>query len=195
MKEIELLSEKDKRELLRLLEKQCGLLLPADQIRLGAITFHLFRYQQQDGLYFLIRWGMQKIFSSKGISDAGTKRVLAQLRTLIRGNKTAIKKALTGYYGEQLNNLAQIELQPELTRQCSDAAQLNLSVCQARRCRAKSTNNYGWPNFCVMISWLDETDEFQEFLFTLPLDAQSKSFTIPSEEIIVQFRRYRDTIE
>jgi len=194
MKEIELLSAKDKNELLRLLEEQCGLLLPKDKALFGAITFHLFRGQRQQGLHFLIRWGLQKIFSARGIHDAGAARVLEQLRSLIRSNKTTIKKALTDYCGEQLNNMAQIELQPELTRQCSDARQLSLSVCQARACRSKETNNHGWPNYCVVISWLDETDEFQEFLFPLAMEEQSRSFTIPGEAIIARFRRYRDTL-
>lgn len=194
MKEIEVLSENDKKELLRFVEEQCAVVLPDDQTRLGSVTFHLYRYQRQEGLYFLIRWGLQKIFGARGIRDAGAKHVKAQLRRLIRGNAAAIKKALSDYYAEQLNNLAQIDLQTELMRYCSDADQLNLRVCQARNCRTENPTNYGWPNFCVVISWLDETDEFQEFLFPLPLNAQSKSFTIPTEEIITRFRRYRDEL-
>ena len=193
MKEIQLLNSNDHQHLLQQVEKSTGLVLPVNDDRLGPISFHLYAYQEHPGVHFQMRWGVRTIFHKKNLPAADKDEMLNKLNRLIQRNAGLIKENLTVYCLEQLNNIVFLELDPHLSAVPDGGHQLTLEVCKARR-KAKTVDTGGWPNYCVAISWFDESGEFQEFLYPLRIDRAQKMFLIPAGEIASRFRAYRDQL-
>jgi len=190
MKEIQLLKPEDHQRLLGAVEKNTGLILPVNDDRFGALSFHLYFYEGHPALHFQMRWGVKKIFGKKNLS-VQEENLTSHLCGLIKRHAATIRENLQTYCLEQLKNLMFLELDPHFTFNPGIGHQFTLKVCKARS-KVPEQETCGWPNYCVAISWVDETDEFQEFLYPLRVDAEQRILVIPAEDIARRFKIYRD---
>ena len=201
IEESRILSEKDKNKLYNSLEDSCQLMLPKEKERIGEITFHLYHYENikndigsaKKHCLFQIRWGSHKIYSKKHLNMNPEKSCLDILTKAIQADRKQIKNALVEYCKNQLSSIVIIEFELEINKKSPNLTGYELQVC---KCRKKNVemNNSGWPNFCIFISWYDELGDFQEFIFPIKLDPESRLFQIPTQKIVSDFLVYRDTV-
>lgn len=201
MEELNLLNGKTSERLWQALEEATGLLLPKEKERFGEISFHIYHYVQNDtngkngdaSYVFQIRWGMHKIYSQKRICLNLNADCLAALIEIIKNDKNQIKKELIEYIENQLATIVTLELEPEFNRRFSMLRQFEMQVSRGRK-KNLAIQTHGWPLLCVFISWYDELSEFQEFIFPIKIDAEIRQFVIPTQKIITQFQKYRDSL-
>ncbi len=193
MKELQILKKQQIDQLKKDLEKATGLLLPDDSIRFGDLKFHIYSGSKENEFHFQIFWGPHKIFSKKHVLDISSEHLIDHLKELVTQSSRTIAQALTQYCETRLNDFLQIELQPLMMNHGLDVLQIDLKV---RRSSKKSPNqtNGGWPIWCLLLSWIDEFGEFQEFVYKIYFNTQSKKFDIPPQEIISQFIKYRNSL-
>jgi hypothetical protein len=199
MEEVNILSKDDKIRLLDTLEKECALLIPHDKDRLGELQFHLFKYKGQGGngedpeYFFQIRMGIHQIFSSKHVAFCETGDCLSKLESIIAANKKQIKNSIIEYCQNQLDTVLTVELEPEFNKRFPYVFNYNIKLCKARR---KNTEliKYGWPSLCITIAWTDEFGEFQEFMYPLTMDPETRCFQTNISRILNSFLTYRDAL-
>lgn len=196
MEELHIISEALKSVLLGTLEDACGLIMPGEQSGLDRLTFHVYQKKHHqdsnDRRIFLIRWGLHQIFQKKHLPELSPQELEAQLKNIIIKNSIAIKQALFKQCGEILSDAITLKLEPALNTQNILFTTSKLKICNVRKNSLKSSN-CGWPNYCIFLSWTDDSGEFQEFIYPLQFSKPKKQFIIPAEEIVTQFIRYRDT--
>ncbi|HID40241.1 MAG TPA: hypothetical protein EYP36_12110 [Calditrichaeota bacterium] len=199
MKELSILNDKGQQVLLQTIEEVCGIHIPRDTAKFGTLSFHLYGYSHSPPAVgvidtcFHIRWGIYTIFKSKHLKINPNAHFLADLQKDIRASCRAIRKEFHRYAEEQLRSIVSIELEPQLQRRFTGLHSYRLGLCQGRQ-SLKKEENHGWPNYCIYISWYDELDDFQEFLYPLKFDKDRHTFSIPVKQILDTFQRFRDTI-
>ena len=199
MKELSLLSEQDQQSLLQTVEKSCAILLPRDSAKFGTLSFHLYGYSQDKAkenevdTYFQIRWGIHSIYKSRHFKIKRNSPILPVLQKRIHTVCDAIRENIHRYCEEQLRSIVSLELEPQMQKHFTDMHTYSLGLCHGRQ-HSNKEGNHGWPNFCLFISWYDELDEFQEFLYPIKFDAGQHTFIIPVEDILKKFHQFRDTV-
>ncbi len=196
MQELHIISEAQKSVLLKTLEESCGLILPGEQSGLETLTFHIYQKKhhqnRSDRRIFLIRWGLHQVFQKKHLPEVPAQELETQLKNIIQKNSVPIKQALFKQCRDILSDAVTIELEPALNERHILLSSSSLKICNARKSKEKDSN-CGWPNYCIFLSWTDESGEFQEFIYPLQFNKVEKQFRIPADEIVTQFIRYRDT--
>ncbi len=196
MEELHIISEKQQADLLKRLESSCGLILPGEQSGLDPLTFHIYQKKhhknKSDRRIFLIRWGLHQVFQQKHLPEFPIEQIENILGTVIQKNCSQIKKTLIEQCRGILNDAVTLKLEPTLNAQNILLITTQLKICKTRT-RGSNDFNSGWPNYCVFLSWTDENGDFQEFIYPLKFNEQERQFIIPAEDIVTQFKRYRDT--
>jgi len=201
MEEINILTAEDIKALLKSVEKECTLLIPDEKERLGELSFHLYEYDKSGAsgntngksVVFQIRYGMHKIFSKKHLTVNLKNKYLEDLVKVVCENKNDIKKAIIDYCQSQLETIISLELIPEFNKRFPYLFSYELKLCKARK-KNQLMIKYGWPSLCVMISWTDEFGDFQEFMYPLMIDPESRHFQIETSKIISAYQTYRDQL-
>lgn len=195
MEEVDILTRADQQRLLIQLEQACGIVLPHARSNMGALSFHVYRFKDRNPgssreWAFQIRWGVHKILSDKNLCL--NEQYLPVLMEVIKIHHKKIKQGLWDYAESQLNTIISLELEPELNRHRVDLVSFQLKVCKARQ-KVDALNKFGWPNFCVALSWYDELGDFQEFIYPLSFDPEKRCFVIPTQKLVREFLIYRDS--
>ncbi|HGY54779.1 MAG TPA: hypothetical protein ENK44_03665 [Caldithrix abyssi] len=199
MKELSLLNNQDQKSLRETIEQACGILLPEDSGKFGTLSFHLFAHSGQKSIneeidtYFQIRWGMHSIYKSKHFTFKKDADIVSALQKRIHQARETIRKEFHRYCEDQLRSIVSLELEPKMQRRFPGSHTFNLGLCHGRK-PGKQVNNFGWPYYCIFISWYDELDEFQEFLYPVKFDAEQRTFIIPVEDVLQKFHQFRDTV-
>jgi hypothetical protein len=201
MEEINLLKDKDIEQLVQAVGNSCGILLPNEKERLGEISFHLYKFDNpesserygKESLAFQIRFGMHPIFSKKHIKNQNNNDYVKYLSGIICENKEKIYASIIEYCQSQLDTIVAMELEPEFNRKFPYIFNYDLKLCKSRN-RNKQMLDAGWPSLCIAISWNDEYDEFQEFMYPLTIDPDNKKFNLDPSIILSAFQNYRDAI-
>lgn len=201
MEEINLLTEKDIEQLVKTVVKSCNILLPDEKERLGEISFHLYKFDNPDSserygkesLAFQIRFGMHPIYTKKHIKFQNKQQYIGYLSGIICDNKDKIYASIIEYCQSQLDTIVAMELEPEFNRKFPYIFSYDLKLCKSRN-RNKMMLEAGWPSLCIAISWNDEYDEFQEFMYPLSIDPANKKFNLDPSTILSAFQNYRDAI-
>ncbi len=201
MEEVNLLTEKDTEELLMTVEQSCNILIPDEKERLGEISFHLYKYDNAESSdnygkkswTFQIRYGVHTVFTKKHIKIPSSQSYIECLTKIICDNKNKIHVSILEYCQNQLDTMVKMELEPEFNRRFSYIFNYDLKLCKSRNKNIKMVKA-GWPSLCIAISWNDEFNEFQEFIYPLSLDPNNKKFNIHTDRILTAFRNYRDEI-
>ncbi len=201
MEEVNLLTEKDTEELLMTVEQSCNILIPDEKERLGEISFHLYKYDNAESSdnygkkswTFQIRYGVHTVFTKKHIKIPSSQSYIECLTKIICDNKNKIHVSILEYCQNQLDTMVKMELEPEFNRRFSYIFNYDLKLCKSRNKNIKM-DKAGWPSLCIAISWNDEFNEFQEFIYPLSLDPNNKKFNIHPDRILTAFRNYQDEI-
>ncbi|MBD3223893.1 MAG: hypothetical protein GF313_04140 [Caldithrix sp.] len=199
MREVSILNEQDIQILQKAMESSCQLLLPIQDDKLGAITFHVYSYENKDkqnqpDVCFQIRWGTHKIFNKRHLKANTENSInIENLKSIVSKHCQSIKKQLIDHCQNQLNNWVMIELDPHIQSHNPDLNQYELKVSRARSPK-KENDCHGWPCYCVVINWNDELGEFQEFLYHLHINPETRRFELPKADIVKAFQHYRDTV-
>ena len=199
MKELSLLNEQDQQVLLQTVEQSCAILFPKDSAKFGRLSFHLYGYSRNKingneiDTYFQIRWGIHSIYKSKHFKFKTESDIVSALQKRIRQAGETIRKEIYRYCEDQLRSIVSLELEPRLQGIFSGSYTYNLGLCHGRK-HGKTDNNFGWPNYCIYISWYDDLNDFQEFLYPVKFDPETNTFSIPVQHILERFQRFRDMI-
>ena len=195
MEELHILSAEEKKLILNSIETNCKMVLPGEKSELDPVTVHIYQKEHHQDVHdcrvFQIRWGMHKIFQFKHLPESTDAKTEDTLSQIIKKNCSKIKNALLEHCQEILSDNITLQLEPELNRRNLFISSYTFKVCSTRKRNTHETN-HGWPNFCLFLSWIDDTGEFQEFIHPLPFDELEKQFVITPHEIIDQFVKYRD---
>ncbi len=192
MKELRTFSPQELQTLKETLEKASGLILPNDPTRFGELKFHVYSGATEHEFHFQIFWGPHKIFTKKHLLQSSKHDLLQALQALLKESAAEITQALLNYCAERLNDFLQIELQPLLMAHGLDTLQVNVKVKPSTK--APTQQNGGWPIWCLLMSWVDEFGEFQEFAHKIFFDVSQKQFQISAEEIVKNFVKYRNQL-
>ena len=201
MEEVNLLSEKDTIELLQTVERSCKILIPDEKERLGEISFHLYKYDNSENTdnfgkqswTFQIRYGVHTVFSKKHIKIPANQNHHGVLVKIICDNKGKIYTSIVEYCQNQMDTMVKMELEPQFHQRFSDIFTYDLKLCKSRN-RNKIMLKAGWPSLCIAISWNDDYDEFQEFMYPLTINPDTRKFNLNSNKILSAFQSYRDSI-
>lgn len=201
MEEINLLTNKDIEKLLQTLSESCGMLLPDEKERLGEISFHLYQFNNpessekygKESFAFQIRYGMHPIYSKKHIKLQTNQNSIEHLSKIVCENKDAIYDSIIQYCQTQLDTIIAMELEPEFNQKFPYIFSYDLKLCKTRK-KNQQMLKVGWPSLCIAISWNDEYNEFQEFMYPLTIDPESRKFNIKTEMILTAFQKYRDEL-
>lgn len=201
MEEVNLLTEKDTKELLQTVEKFCDILIPDEKERLGEISFHLYKYDNADNTdnygkqswTYQIRYGVHTIFSKKHINIPADQNYNDVLAKTICDHKDKIYASIVEYCQNQMDTMVKMELEPQFQQRFSYIFTYDLKLCKSRN-RNKQMLNAGWPSLCIAISWNDDYGEFQEFMYPLTINQDTRRFNLDSDKILTAFQSYRDSI-
>ena len=201
MEEINLLTTKDTESLLQTVRKSCGILLPDEKERLGELSFHLYQFNSpessenygKESLAFQIRYGMHHIYSKKHLKFQINQNSVEYLSRLICENKDTIYGSIIQYCQTQLDTIITIELEPEFNRRFPYIFSYDLKLCKSRN-KNKQMVNAGWPSLCIAISWNDEYNDFQEFMYPLSIDPENRKLNLNTRTILTAFQNYRDSL-
>jgi len=201
MKEINLLSKDDTKKLLDTIDSSCGILIPDEKERLGALTFHLYQFNNpekseqfgKESWAFQIRYGVHPVFSKKHLKIKTDQSQLNLLTRIICDNKEKIHHAIVEYCQSQMDTIIKMELEPEFNNRFPFIFKYDLKLCKSRN-RNKRLLEAGWPSLCIAISWNDEYNEFQEFMYPLTIDSHSRKFNLDTGQILTAFQNYRDSV-
>ncbi|MEJ2052662.1 MAG: hypothetical protein P8X42_01965 [Calditrichaceae bacterium] len=201
MKELNLLTITDELNLLETIENSCNILIPDEKERLGELSFHLYQFNSPDqaekygeqSLAFQIRYGVHPIFSKKHLSIDSSENHIDILSQIICKNKDKIYTSIIDYCQNQLDSIIKLELEPALNTRLPFIFNYELKLCKSRK-RNKQLMKSGWPSLCIAISWTDEYNEFQEFMYPLTIGAESKKFNLDAGRIVTAFQNYRDAV-
>ena len=201
MEEVNLLTEKDTKELLKTVEQHCNIFIPDEKERLGEISFHLYKYDNNENIdnfgkqswTFQMRYGVHPVFTKKHITMPSDPNYHAVLTKIICDNKDKIYASIIEYCQNQMDTMVKMELEPQFHQQFSDIFSYDLKLCKSRN-RNKQMLKAGWPSLCIAISWNDEYDEFQEFMYPLNINPNTRKFNLNPEQILSAFQSYRDSV-
>ncbi|MBN1407900.1 MAG: hypothetical protein JW956_08930 [Calditrichaceae bacterium] len=201
MEEVNQLTEKDTKELLKTVEKSCGIIIPYEKERLGELSFHLYKYDNTENTEnygtqswtFQIRYGVHTVFTKKHIKIPANKNYNDILVKFICDNNDKIYASIVEYCQNQMNTMIAMELEPEFNRRFSYIFSYDMKLCKSRN-KNKNMLQAGWPNFCIAISWNDDYNEFQEFMYPLTINPDTRKFNLNSDKILTAFQRYCDSI-
>ncbi|MEJ2545135.1 MAG: hypothetical protein P8Y99_13795, partial [Calditrichaceae bacterium] len=201
MEEVNLLTEKDTKELLQTVEKACNILIPDEKERLGEISFHLYKYDNSENIdnfgkqswTFQIRYGMHTVFNKKHIKISSNKNYHEIITKIICDYKDKIYASIVEYCQNQMDIMVKMELEPQFQQRFSYIFNYDLKLCKSRN-RNKQMLNAGWPSLCIAISWNDDYGEFQEFMYPLHINPDTRKFNLDSDHILSAFQSYRDSV-
>lgn len=201
MEEINRLTQNDSIALLKTVEDNCAIIIPDEKERLGEISFHLYQYNCADNCdnfgktswTFQIRYGIHPVFTKKHIKILTGQNQIEILSKIICENKNVIYTAIIEYCQNQMDTMVSMELEPEFNRRFSYIFNYDLKLCKSRK-KNKLMLKAGWPSLCIAISWNDEFNEFQEFMYPLMIDPESKKFNLHPGTILTAFQKYHDAI-
>lgn len=201
MEEINLLTSEDTANLLTTVEKSCSILLPDEKERLGELSFHLYQFNNhgssenygKESFAFQIRYGMHPIYSKKHIKLQTNQYSIENLSKIICENKDVIYGSIIQYCQTQLDTIITMELEPEFNRRFPYIFSYELKLCKTRN-KNEQMIKAGWPSLCIAISWNDEYNEFQEFMFPLTIDPDCRKFNVDADKILAAFQKYRDEL-
>jgi len=197
MEHVNLITDKDQAHLLGLVEQECALLMPNEPERLGSVSFQLHphkpsetNFPTDDSLYvFQLRFGMLSLFSHKQLKLNSPGEYMKDITPIIKENKSKIKTALIEYCQNQLETIVTMELEPALRQQFPYLFNYQLKLCQAR-IKNKYMLDLGWPSLCISISWTDDYGEYQEFMYPLCLNRDTRCFQFDMQQLITALQRF-----
>ena len=196
-----LLTQNDTEELWRTVEKSCNILIPDEKERLGEMSFHLYKYDNTESSdnygkqswTFQIRYGIHTVFSKKHIKMPSSQNYIESLTKIICDNKNKIYTSIIEYCQNQMDTMVSMELEPEFNSRFAYIFNYDLKLCKSRK-RNKQMLKAGWPSLCIAISWNDDYGEFQEFIFPLTINPDTRKFNLNSDKILSAFQSYRDSV-
>jgi len=195
MKEANILTPEDSQNLLAFMESCFNTTIPCNKQRFGEISFHLYKYEKQEDpeWVFQIRWGSHPLYSKKHLKLNSEDEYLSQLFSIIKNNKSSIIKASIDFCEDQLNNVALLEIEPELNKRLPLLSNYKIFIRKMRPNKVREASER-LQNYGVCISFLDETGEFQEFVHPIPYNTQNGYFNLSAPEIVTKFQRFQDQV-
>lgn len=196
MEELLLFSDTHTQLLIAWLEECCQVTLPDKRDDLDVVTFHIYQKKHHqtahDRRIFQIRWGLHQIFQIKHMQESSIEQTLEEIKTAIFKNGKKIQASLYKYCEQLLSDSVTLRLVPEIDKHSILLSSYKLKICSARKGK-NDTDSHGWPNYCVFLSWIDESGDLQQFIYPLHFDGAGKRFDIPTSDIATKFIQYRDS--
>ncbi len=193
MKKLKSLNEDDVAVLKQILEESTRLTFPEDATRFGALKFHIYSGAGSNEFHFQLFWGPHNLYSKKHVQEKSSNELITDLGRFIKKDGKKIAQAAIQYCEERLTDFLQIELQPLLMANGLNALEIEIKIRQSKKTKATDDNG-GWPVWCLLMSWMDEFGEFQEFVHKITFNKEIKHFDIDPQVIIKKFIAYRNSL-